>query len=97
VYLNQTCFHGYSAKTGVGDGVSVGVCVGRGVQVEVGVGGGVGVEVAWNGKEPQPVNIHIKRIKIERKRIRIYIRFELYPPVLKEKRRSFQMTASFDI
>ncbi len=69
MYLNQTCFHGYEAKTGVGDGVSVDVGVGRGVRVKVGVGGGaVGVGVARNGIDPQPVNIHIKNKKIIRKR-----------------------------
>jgi len=68
VYLNQTCFHGYEAKTGVGEGVSVRVCVGSGVRVEVGVGGGAGVDVGAKGKELQPVSIHIKRIKVKRKR-----------------------------
>ena len=67
MYLNQICFQGYAAKTGVGEGVSVDVGVGRGVRVRVRGGGGVGVDVAWNGKEPHPVNIHIKRIKIIRK------------------------------
>ncbi|GAB4403575.1 MAG: hypothetical protein OHK003_31460 [Anaerolineales bacterium] len=65
VYLNQTCFHGYVAKTGVGEGVSVEVGVGRGVQVEVGVGGGVGVEVGAKDKELQPASIHIKASKVK--------------------------------
>jgi hypothetical protein len=65
VYLTHTCFHGYSAKTGVGDGVSVSVCVGRGVCVRVGVRGGVGVEVGVKGKELQPINIHIKMNEVK--------------------------------
>jgi hypothetical protein len=65
VYLNQTCFHGYAAKTGVGEGVSVDVGVGRGVRVRVGVGGGVGVEVGVKGKELHPTNIHIKTNEVK--------------------------------
>jgi hypothetical protein len=65
VYLTHTCFHGYSAKTGVGEGVSVGVCVGRGVSVKVEVGGGVDVEVGVKGKELQPINIHINMNEVK--------------------------------
>lgn len=84
MYLIHTCFHGYSAKTGVGEGVSVSVCVGRGVSVKVGVGGGVGVDVGVMGRELHPTSSHIKMNEVKQILRVIKNCFELYPAIKRD-------------